>query len=64
MIESMDSKELDQTLRHCHKALGDALQLISDIFTRKGEPDDILKNIKDVQTRYNQITKLLNAENR
>ena len=55
----MNSEELDRTLRHCHKALGDTLVLISDVLAQKGEPDDIIRGIEEAQAKYNAITRLL-----
>lgn len=59
MLKPMNAEELDRTLRHCHKALGDSLMLISELLTQKGDPDEVIKRIEQNQAKYNAITQLL-----
>jgi hypothetical protein len=58
----MTPEELDRALRHCHRMLGESLVLISNLLERKGEPEDIIRDIAQAQANYNAITRLLKED--
>ena len=59
----MNTEELEGTLKHCHKALGDSLRLVSDLLSQQGNPDEIIQRIEKNQAMYNAITQLMREHN-